>query len=69
MRAADTPRMTALEFRQALEMIEISQRGSARMFGVDERTVRRWCSGKTPVPKRVELTTGHLIILRELGCV
>lgn len=34
--------MTANQFRAALARLELSQLGAARLFGVGERTARRW---------------------------
>lgn len=52
--------MTAGEFRTALGRVGESQRGFARLVGVDERTVRRWISGSAEVPLWVPLLLGLL---------
>lgn len=36
--------MTADEVRAALDALGLTQMGAARVFGVDGRTVRRWCA-------------------------
>lgn len=45
--------MTANQFRAALKRLDLSQRGAARMFEVDERTSRRWALGECDVPENV----------------
>lgn len=47
--------MTAPDFRAALERLELTQRGFARVCGCNERTVRRWALGEQDIPKWVEL--------------
>ena len=41
--------------RQTLAEAGLSQRGAARLLGIDERTMRRYCSGDSPVPQVVWL--------------
>lgn len=41
--------------RAELERLGLSQRGLARELDLDERTVRRWCAGDSPVPRVVWL--------------
>ncbi len=36
--------MTADEVREALVALGLTQMGAARVFGVDGRTMRRWCA-------------------------
>lgn len=57
--------MTADDFRAALERLEISQRGFARAAQVDERTVRKWVLGESPVPGLVALTIALLEALEK----
>lgn len=45
--------MTARQFKAAIKKLGISQRSYAKHLGVNERTVRRWVSGKTKVPPLV----------------
>lgn len=47
--------MTATQFRAALARLELSQLGAARLFGVGERTPRRWASGEADVPPPVAI--------------
>lgn len=41
--------------REFLAEAKLSQRGAARAMEIDERTMRRYCSGELPVPKVVWL--------------
>jgi hypothetical protein len=45
--------MTARQFTQALEKLDLSQLGAARMLGYDGRTVRRWVAGDGAIPPAV----------------
>jgi transposase-like protein len=45
--------MTANQYRAALAKLNLSQRGAARHFQVDERTSRRWALGEVSVPEEV----------------
>lgn len=47
--------MTAPEFRAALAALNLSQVGAAKLFGVNDRTARRWASGDQEVPRVVAL--------------
>jgi hypothetical protein len=39
--------------RALLERADLSQRGAARLLGIDERTVRMWCAGQGAPPESV----------------
>lgn len=39
--------------RALLERAELSQRGAAKLLGIDERTVRMWCAGQGVAPASV----------------
>ena len=43
------------ELRDRLDYLGLSQRGAARVLHIDERTMRRYCSGQYPVPEVVWL--------------
>lgn len=45
--------MTANQFRSALDRLELSQLGAARLFKADGRTARRWALGERTVPECV----------------
>lgn len=47
--------MTASQFRSALNRLELSQLGAARLFGADGRTARRWALGERGVPPTVAI--------------
>jgi transcriptional regulator with XRE-family HTH domain len=39
--------------RELLQRAELSQRGAARLLGVEERTMRQWCAGQGVPPESV----------------
>jgi DNA-binding transcriptional regulator YiaG len=41
--------MSAEEFKDLLRRLNLSQSAAARLLGVNDRTVRRWASGDTPI--------------------
>jgi hypothetical protein len=45
--------MTPPELRLCLDLLAWSQRGLARMLGLDDRTVRRWASGQNEIPDNI----------------
>lgn len=47
--------MTPDDFRAHLSRLGYSQAGFARLMKVDERTVRRWGTGDTPIPESVRM--------------
>ena len=46
--------------RELLDQAGVSQRGAARHLRIDERTMRRYCSGEMDVPQVVMMALGHL---------
>lgn len=50
----------ATRIREAITSLGLSQRGLARALDLDERTVRRYCSGELPVPRVVWLALDSL---------
>ncbi|MCB9943470.1 MAG: helix-turn-helix transcriptional regulator [Geminicoccaceae bacterium] len=46
--------MTADELRTALDELSLTQSSAARRWGVDIRTIQRWCSGERAIPSTVE---------------
>jgi transcriptional regulator with XRE-family HTH domain len=46
--------MTSDQFRDCLEQIGWSQRGMAARLQIAEQQVRRWASGRYPIPPDVE---------------
>jgi DNA-binding transcriptional regulator YiaG len=46
--------MTDEEFQRTLAKLNLSTGATARLMGVNERTVRRWWSGEAPVPPPIE---------------
>ena len=47
--------MTATQFRAALDRLDLSQVQAARLFGVNDRTVRRWVLDERSIPVAVIL--------------
>ena len=47
--------MNAEQLRKLLARLGLSQRGAAKLLDIDERTMRRYVSGKGSIPKAVEL--------------
>lgn len=45
--------MTAAEFRTLRDALGLSVEACCRIFGVADRTIRRWDSGRLPVPPQV----------------
>ncbi len=43
--------MTPDEFKSAIETLGYSQVSISRLFGVNDRTGRRWASGDVPIPE------------------
>jgi len=51
--------MTPTEFRLALAALGLSQRGAAKLWGINERTVRTWA--KKGPPQLVASLLGELV--------
>lgn len=47
--------MTYDEYRTALDRVGLTQVGAARLFGINERTSRRWANGELPVPRIIAI--------------
>jgi plasmid maintenance system antidote protein VapI len=52
--------MTALQLQRLLDRCGLSQRAAAKALEINERSMRRYCSGEQPVPKTVELALLYL---------
>jgi plasmid maintenance system antidote protein VapI len=52
--------MTALQLRRLLDRAGLSQRGAAKALEINERTMRKYVSGDSPIPKTVELALLYL---------
>jgi plasmid maintenance system antidote protein VapI len=57
--------MTALQLQRLLDRIGLSQRGAAKALEINERTMRKYCAGDSPVPKPVELAILYLVHQQE----
>lgn len=53
--------MTANQFRAALDKLQLSQVGAARLFGADPRTGRRWANGERGIPAAIAILLRLLI--------
>jgi transcriptional regulator with XRE-family HTH domain len=53
--------MKAKDLKLELKSEEMSQRRMARFLGIDERTMRRYCSGELPIPKTIEYAVLYVI--------
>jgi plasmid maintenance system antidote protein VapI len=47
--------MTAMQLQRLLDRAGLSQRGAAKALEINERTMRKYVSGDSVVPKTVEL--------------
>ena len=54
--------MTPTRLREVLALLHWSQRGLADATGVDERQVRRWAAGDSPVPARIGAWLEKLVV-------
>lgn len=52
--------MTALQLQRLLDRSGLSQRSAAKALEINERSMRRYCSGEQPVPKTIELALLYL---------
>jgi transcriptional regulator with XRE-family HTH domain len=46
--------MNAFELRTLLQELRLTQRGAAKLLGINERTMRRYAAGE-PIPRVVQL--------------
>jgi hypothetical protein len=54
--------MTHTQFRNAIDHLEISQLGIAKLFGEKPRTIRRWCAGHSRIPSTAVILIRALIL-------
>lgn len=47
--------MTGDEYLKSVERLGMTQVGSAKFFGVDDKTAYNWATGKHPVPDAVSM--------------
>ena len=57
--------MTAKEYREALDRLEMTQGAAGALFGVGIRSSRRWALGEAKVPTSVSLIL-HLMLKKKL---
>jgi len=53
--------VTANQLKRALRDAGLSQRGAAKLLGINERTMRRYVSGEQPIPRIVEYALNWLV--------
>lgn len=46
--------MTAAQLTKLLVRAGLSQRGAAKAIGINERTMRKYIAGESPIPRTVE---------------
>lgn len=46
--------MTGAQLQKLLDSAGMSQRGAAKEIEINERTMRKYVSGESPIPKTVE---------------
>jgi DNA-binding transcriptional regulator YdaS (Cro superfamily) len=56
--------MTGEQYKKAIAKLGLNQTASAKLFGVNETTCRRWISGKHSIPDSVAMT---LMLMLENG--
>ncbi len=56
--------MTPLQLQKLLDRAGLSQRGAARELGINERTMRKYISGDSSVPRTVEFALQWVAHLR-----
>jgi hypothetical protein len=56
--------MTGEQYKKAIAKLGMTQIGSAKFFGVNDTTCRRWISGKHSIPDSVAMT---LMLMLENG--
>jgi plasmid maintenance system antidote protein VapI len=52
--------MTAVQLQRLLDRAKLSQRGAAKALEINERTMRKYCAGDSPIPRTVELALLYL---------
>lgn len=66
-RSCGTTDVTALQLQRLLDRARMSQRAAAMALEINERSMRRYCSGEQPVPKTVELALLYLVSQSDAG--
>jgi plasmid maintenance system antidote protein VapI len=60
--------VTAGQLQKLLDRAGLSQRGAAKALEINERTMRKYVSGDSPIPKTVELAMLHLASTAQRDC-
>lgn len=53
--------MNAEQYRDALARLDLTQVGAAKLFGVNDRTSRRWAIGEQEIPQAVAIALRLMI--------
>jgi len=59
--------MTGKQLQALLDRAGLSQRGTAKLIGIGERTMRGYVSGEHPIPRTVEYAVRWVIHVGEGG--
>jgi len=57
--------MTGKQLQALLDRAALSQRGTAKLIGIGERTMRGYVSGEHPIPRTVEYAVRWVIYVGE----
>lgn len=58
--AVGAGQLTALQLQRLLDRAGLSQRGAAKALEINERTMRKYAAGDSPISKTVELALLYL---------
>jgi hypothetical protein len=47
--------MTGEDYRKAIEHLGMTKVGSARFFGINDKTPHNWITGRNPIPAAVSM--------------
>ena len=59
--------MTGSQLQKMLDSVGLSQRGAAKEIGINERTMRKYVSGESKIPKTVQLALCWVVHIRKLS--
>lgn len=59
--------MTGREYKDAIAILGLSQVAAAHLFGVNDRTSRRWADDRQDVPEPVARFLRYLIATKKTG--
>lgn len=53
--------MTSIQFRTALDRLGLSQVGAAALFGLADRSIRRWAGNEADIPHSAVIVLGLML--------